>query len=277
MAHRYLGAGQDLGGAVITNSGSPANATDLANKSYVDNLVAGLEWKKDVRAATTANGTLATAFANGQVIDGVTLATNDRILLKNQTNQPDNGIYVVAASGAPTRATDADATAELNNATVSVTEGTVGGGLSFTQTTKNPTVGSSNVVWAQFNVGNVYVAGNGLTLTTLTFDVVAADTSITVNADSLQVNPAASGGLTVSSGLKVDSTVARIFRTGTHASTTAIAITHNLGTAAVMASIVVTATGEVVEADMVCTSTTVATFTFANAPSANTLTFVIVG
>lgn len=59
-----------------------------------------------VRVATTANGTLATAFANGQIVDGVTLATGDRILLKDQTNGVENGVYVVKASGAPDRAPD---------------------------------------------------------------------------------------------------------------------------------------------------------------------------
>lgn len=57
-----------------------------------------------VRAATTANGTLASAFANASVVDGVTLATGDRILLKNQSTPAENGVYVVKASGAPDRA-----------------------------------------------------------------------------------------------------------------------------------------------------------------------------
>jgi hypothetical protein len=69
--------------------------------------------KAPVRVASTANGTLATAFENGDTMDGVTLATGDRILLKNQTAGAENGIYIVAASGAPTRATDANAAAEL--------------------------------------------------------------------------------------------------------------------------------------------------------------------
>jgi hypothetical protein len=296
MTSRYLGAGQDIGGTIITNSGSPSGATDLTNKGYVDNLVNGISWKNEVRAATTANGTLASAFANGSTLDtSVTLATGDRILLKNQTTQTENGIYTVNASGAPTRATDADATAELNNATVYVTDGTVNAGLAFTQTTKNPTVGSSNIVFAQVNAGTTYTASSGVTLTGANFtldsaaagnaltyssgvlDVVAADTSLTVGANNIAVNPASSGGLTVSSGLKVDSTVARIFRTSTHASTTSIAITHSLGTAAVVSSVCVTSGGEVVSCDITNTSTTVTTFLFGSAPSANTLTFTIVG
>lgn len=276
-AKKYLGQGIDLGGTIATNSGSPSGATDLVNKAYADNLVAGLEWKKDVRVASTANGTLATAFANSQTVDGVTLVTGDRILLKNQTAQTENGLYTVNASGAPTRTTDADSTAELNNATVSVTEGTVGAGTSWTQTTKNPVIATDNIVFGQFNVGIAYTAGAGITLTGSTFSIVAADTSLTVGTHNLAVNPASGGGLTVSSGLKVDSTVARIFRTGTHSSSTTVSILHSLGTAAVCWSVCITSTGEVVDCDVTFTDTTHTTFSFASAPSANSLTFTIVG
>src|SRR5436190_10072507 len=96
----------DLVSQRIQNVASPSTGTDAANKNYVDGAVNGLDWKSSVRAATTATGTLATAFANGQVIDGVTLATGDRILIKNQSTGSENGIYTVNASGAPTRATD---------------------------------------------------------------------------------------------------------------------------------------------------------------------------
>lgn len=86
-----------------------------------------------VRVATTANGTLSTAFANGQTVDGVVLATNDLILLKNQTNAPDDGVYVVQSSGNPVRSTSYDTFGELNYAAVSVTAGTVNTGLSYYQ------------------------------------------------------------------------------------------------------------------------------------------------
>ncbi len=83
-------------------------------------------YKKSVRVATTQNGDLATAFANGQVVDGVTLVTDDRILLKNQTSGAENGIYTVNTSGAPTRTTDANATAHMvAGLKVYVREGTV--------------------------------------------------------------------------------------------------------------------------------------------------------
>jgi len=86
-----------------------------------------------VRVATTANGTLATAFANGQTVDGVTLATNDIILLKNQTSSTEDGVYVVQSAGAPVRHTSYDTYSELNYAGVTVTAGTTNAGTNWFQ------------------------------------------------------------------------------------------------------------------------------------------------
>ena len=98
----------NVSSARITSLGTPTQTTDAATKAYVDSQLQGLDVKNSVRVATTANGTLSSAFANGQTVDGVTLATGDRILLKNQSTGSQNGIYTVNASGAPTRATDFD-------------------------------------------------------------------------------------------------------------------------------------------------------------------------
>lgn len=102
----YLGAGLSI-------SGNTLNGTAVA------------PWKTGVVAATIGNGTLATAFVNGSVIDGITLITGDRILLKNQTTASENGIRVVQVSGAPTRATDNDIWSEMISAAVIVERGTV--------------------------------------------------------------------------------------------------------------------------------------------------------
>lgn len=118
----------------------------------------GRQIKADVRVATTANGTLASAFDNGSTIDGVVLATNDRILIKNQTDATVNGIYVVQASGAPVRATDADTGAELLGATVFVRVGTVNKGITYTcSNTTAPSVGVDNIVFVLTNEQNVSV------------------------------------------------------------------------------------------------------------------------
>src|SRR5689334_20216224 len=103
---RKMMNGIDLQGNRATGAADGSSPTDLVTKQQLDNAVAGLSWKQPVRVATTTNGTLATAYANGQTIDGVTLTTGDRILIKDQSTASENGIYVVAATGAPARATD---------------------------------------------------------------------------------------------------------------------------------------------------------------------------
>jgi hypothetical protein len=153
----------DTDGTLAANSDSKL-ATQKAAKTYVDAKVAGLSWKQAVRAATTSNGTLSTAFANGQAIDGVTLATGDRILIKNQSTAADNGIYVVAASGAPARATDADSGVELVNASCYVSEGTANADTQWTCTTNATiTVGSTSLTFAQVNASSFSVSGNEAT------------------------------------------------------------------------------------------------------------------
>lgn len=125
-------------------------AGDAAQQAYTDTKVAGLSWKGVVRAATTVAGTLASSFANASVIDGVTLATGDRILIKNQASGSENGIYVVAASGAPTRATDADSGTELVNATCYVSEGTTNADTLWSCTTNAPiTLGVTALTFAR--------------------------------------------------------------------------------------------------------------------------------
>jgi hypothetical protein len=153
----------------------PTVATDAANKQYVDNVAAGLNWKQSVRVATS--------------VDGVTLATGDRILLKDQTTGSENGIYIVAASGAPARAEDANTSAEVRNMITRVESGTVNADRMYQLTTDNPTLGSTSLVFTQFTGGGTaYVAGNGLTESPAGTFNVGAGTGISVNADDVQIN-----------------------------------------------------------------------------------------
>jgi hypothetical protein len=109
---------------------------DAATKAYVDSVAQGLNAKASVRVATTTAGTLASSFENGDTVDGVVLATNDRILIKNQVTGSENGIYTVNASGAPTRATDADVDAEVVNGMYCfVTAGTTNANTGWVLTT----------------------------------------------------------------------------------------------------------------------------------------------
>jgi len=148
----------------ITGLADPTADADAANKGYVDGVAQGLDVKDSVVATTTANGTLSTAFANGQSIDGVTLQTGDRILLKNQTTASQNGIYNVNASGAPSRATDMATGANAAGAFVFVEQGTVNAenGFTCTSDTGSAVVGTNNLTFAQFSGAGQIIAGNGI-------------------------------------------------------------------------------------------------------------------
>ena len=154
-ASDFVGFLQDNDPTLAGNSPVKA-ATQQAVKAAIAAALAGLSWKQQVRVATTAAGTLASSFENGDSVDGVTLATGDRILIKDQASGSENGIYVVNASGAPTRATDADSGAELINATVYVSEGAANADKQFTCTTNGPiTLGSTSLAFGQSGTGAV--------------------------------------------------------------------------------------------------------------------------
>ena len=148
----------------ITGLADPTADADAANKGYVDGVAQGLDVKDSVVATTTANGTLSSAFANGQTIDGVSLSTNDRILLKDQNTATENGIYKVNASGAPTRVDDLASGADAAGAFVFVEQGTVNAENGFVCTSNkgSAVVGSNNLTFAQFSGAGQITAGNGL-------------------------------------------------------------------------------------------------------------------
>ena len=169
-------AGGTMTGA-LTLSGAPTLALHAATKAYVDSAVEGLHVHPSVKAATTANITLATAVENGDILDGVTLATGDRILVKNQTTTSQNGIYVVAATGAPSRALDFDTAAEVDSGDfVFVDQGTVNANSGYVQINSPAIIGTDAIEFVQFSGAGTFLAGNGLTLTGNTF---AVDTAIT--------------------------------------------------------------------------------------------------
>ena len=158
------------GNYTLTNVPNPTNPTDVANKQYVDGLVQGLHIHDPVKATTTANITL----SNIQAIDGVSLTLGDRVLVRNQTNPAENGIYVVSNS-TWTRATDADATGEIvDGSYIFVERGNTYADTAFVQTNSNPiNMGSTAQNWVVFSTAGSIVAGNGVTRTGNTIDVVA--------------------------------------------------------------------------------------------------------
>ena len=157
----------------ITNLTDPTGDQDAATKSYVDAIKSGLDVKDSCHVATTTAGTLSTSFANGQTVDGVTLVTGDRILIKDQATGSENGIYTVNSSGAPTRATDFDSNAEVTSGAFTfVEEGTVNGDGGFVLTTNDPiTVGTTSLTFVQFSGAGQITAGTGLSKSGNTLNV----------------------------------------------------------------------------------------------------------
>jgi len=179
----------DVSSARITSLATPTGSTDAATKAYVDAQLQGLDVKTSVRVATTANGTLSSAFANNSTVDGITLATNDRILLKNQSTGSENGIYTVNASGAPTRATDFDADSEVTGgAFFFAEEGSVNADNGFVLTNDGAiTVGTTALTFTQFSGAGQVIAGSALTKSGNTLNVGVDDSSIEVSSDALRV------------------------------------------------------------------------------------------
>lgn len=179
----------------ITNLAAPTDDNDAATKAYVDAARAGLDVKQSVRAATTANIDLSSALENGDAIDGVTLATGDRVLVKNQDTASQNGIYVVQASGAAVRATDFDADAEVTpGAFTFVEEGTTNADTGWVLTTNGTiTVGSTSLAFAQFSGAGNITAGDGLTKDGNTINAVGTADRISVAADSIDISTAYAG------------------------------------------------------------------------------------
>lgn len=210
-----------FGSQRITNLADPTGAQDAATKAYADGLIQGVRWKEPVRAATTAAGTLASSFENGDVIDGVTLATGNRILVKNQADPAENGIYTVNVTGAPTRAPDSDTATEITGASVFVSEGTTNGNTVWAMTTDAPvTLGTTGLVFTQIAGLGSYTAGTGLTLTGTQFSLTAP---VTIALGGTNATTAA--GAKTNLGF-----MTRFAQDIGDGSTTVITVTHNLNT-----------------------------------------------
>jgi hypothetical protein len=178
---------------------APSNDLDAANKAYVDATRSGLDVKESVRVATTASVLLASALENGDVIDGVTLATGNRVLVKNQGTASENGIYVVQATGAAVRATDADTSAEVTSGMFTfVSEGTINADSGWVLSTNDTiTLGTTGLTFVQFSGAGQITAGAGLTKSGNTLDVGGTTDRITINADSVDIASTYAGQSTI--------------------------------------------------------------------------------
>jgi hypothetical protein len=132
---------QDANSQRLTNLGTPTAATDAARLQDIYNVPE----KQICRLASTGNLSLTGAAT----VDGSAAANGDRILAKDQTDPKENGIYNANTSGAWTRAADADSSAELNGALVSIQQGTLNADTRWLQTTPNPVIGTDAIVWIE--------------------------------------------------------------------------------------------------------------------------------
>lgn len=193
---------QNAGGQLLTNLADPISGSDAATRSWVLTQTAATTANiTEARMASTAN----LALTGVQTIDGVAGSANDVVLVKNQTTPAQNGVYTMLA-GAWTRHASADTVAELAGLLVVVREGsaTQADTLWMSSIDTTGVLDTTSVPFVQLPSTTDLLAGAGMTRTGQTFDVVAADNSFTVNADSVQVKLNATGAITVSgTGLQV--------------------------------------------------------------------------
>ena len=200
-----------ISGGSITGLGTPSASSDAATKVYVDGLVTGLKTRIICRVATTANITTATDLQAGDTFDGVTLVAGDRVLVKDQSTQTQNGIYLAVASGqSASRDPEFDTVAELAGQMVITQEGSAGADKFFLCTTDNSgSIGSVNITFTVVqpsNVGDVTLNGTQtLTNKTLTAPVINSPTGDFIKiegtnfTDSLLVGHSTTGTLSSAS------------------------------------------------------------------------------
>ena len=197
-------------GTVVVPSGYETRAgfgdDSLVNKAYVDAIAEGLHVHASTKAATTqtlaAESGDTVTYSNGSsgvgatltlstgisTLDGYTLVDGDRILIKNETNQAHNGIYIRTSSTVFTRATDFDTVAEVASGDfLFVEEGTVNSNNGFVQTETTTAIGTSNIIFEQFSGAGQITAGNGMSKSGNILDVNVDGSSIEITADALNV------------------------------------------------------------------------------------------
>ena len=251
----------DMTGNYIVGLATPINATDAATKQYVDNVAEGLHVHESVGAVTTdtlaniSSGTItynngtagvgATLTTDGTftAIDGVTLTSGIRILVKNEANTAHNGIYTFTNSTTLTRATDFDTSAEIQGGDfLFATGGTLYDNTGWVQVETVTTVGTDPIVFTQFSGAGTYTAGTGLTLSGSEFSI--SNTTVTAasygNGDrvaSFTVN--AQGQLTAASDVVIAANAANLTGTTLNSSI----VTSSLTSVGTLGSLAVTGNG----------------------------------
>ena len=189
-----------LTGGTITGLGDPSVSSEVATKNYVDNIVTGLRTRVIARVASTANVVLASGLENGDTLDGVTLATGNRVLLKNQTTTSQNGLYTVVASGTASRDTEFDIISEIAGQLILISEGTTNADTMYLCTTDtSATLGSSAITYTQVfpsaggTVTSVAVADSGSSEFTVTGSPITSSGTISLAVNSIAATKIGTG------------------------------------------------------------------------------------
>lgn len=247
----------------VVNLPSPSSAGDAVPKSYVDSLVEGLAWKDSCRVATQGNINLASP---GATIDGITIASQDRVLVRSQSTASENGIYVWNGSAvAMTRALDASTFAELEQAITTVEEGT-NAGTTWRQDQINGTIGSSSISWVAFGTSAPSAS-----------ESTAGITELATQAET----DAGTDDLRIVTPLKLTNWSGRLRKVSTDVgdgSATSYTVTHNLNTRDVIVRVFPNS-GQYddVEVDVQRTGVNTVAVVFATAPASNAYRVVVIG
>jgi hypothetical protein len=247
----------------VINVPSPTAAGDAVPKSYVDSAVEGLAWKDSARVGTQSNLNLSSP---GATIDGITMVSQDRVLVRNQSTQNQNGIYVWNGSAvALTRSLDASTFAELEQAIITVEEGT-DAGTTWRQTQINGVIDTNNVIFTSFAA-----AAPAASETTAGIAELATQAEVDAGTDDARII----------TPLKLATWSGRIRKYAASfgdGSATSYVITHNFNTRDV--TVVVfpnSGTYDNVEVDVGRTSVNAVTLVFATAPASNAYRVVVIG
>jgi hypothetical protein len=200
-----------------TISTTPSGDTDIANKGYVDSVAQGLDVKASCVYSTTNNITLSGLGTQAGGDWASSLTAGDRVLVKNQSSNQFNGIYLASASGW-TRSSDMNVWSEVPSAFTFIESGTTLADTGWVCTAnQGGTIDVTAMPWSQFSGAGTYLAGDGLQLTGNTFSVKANGTTLDVSASGVKISDTYAGQTSI--------TTLGTIATGTWAATT-IAVNH---------------------------------------------------